>query len=89
MINYLYLIYDKVAQNTFGGMIRVGNDEVARRSFHNTLAAKDTPLSDHQGDYALLKVGSIDERTGIITPQDIPTVIADGQDWLNANKEVK
>lgn len=87
MRNNLYIVYDKIAQMCIGGLIRVSNDEVARRSFHEALIAKDSPMANHQGDYALNKLGHIDEQTGIIEAQDIPTVIADGQDWLNANKE--
>lgn len=86
MYNNLYLIFDTVANNSFGGLIRVQNDEVARRSFYDALTAQDSPMLQHQADYELRRLGRIDETTGIIDPQDIPTVVARGQDWLDANK---
>lgn len=87
MKNNLYIIYDKVAKTAFGGTIRVGNDEVARRSFHNALRQKDNPMQGHEKDYCILRIGSMDETTCIIEPQDIPTNVGDGADWIEANKE--
>lgn len=87
MVDRLYIIYDLVAQMLFGAIIRVSNDEVARRSFHDALAAKDSPFANHQGDYVLLYIGDIDEQTGIITPTDNRHPVASGKDWLDANKE--
>jgi len=86
MENSLYLVFDKVAETCTGGIIRVRNDEVARRSFYEALAAKDSPLAAHPGDYVLLKVGQINEITALIEGQSINTQVASGQDWLDANK---
>lgn len=85
MTTNLYCIYDKVANLMVGGILRVGNDEVARRSFHASLSAKDSPLAGHEGDYCLYRIGSINENDLAITPLDIRPIIADGRDWLNAN----
>lgn len=87
MTSNLYLIFDKVAKTSFGGIIRVPNHEVARRSFYDALSAKESPLSQHQGDYTIRCLGTIEETTGIITPFSVQETVADGQEWLDANKE--
>lgn len=87
MTTKLYLIKDTLANTVFGGLIRVSNDEVARRNFYDALQAKDSPLNAHPADYNLLCVGTMDETTGIINPQDIPNIVATGKDWVDANKE--
>lgn len=82
----LYVVYDTVARDLFGAIIRAPNDEVARRSFHDLLSQKESPISAHKGDYNLLFLGDID-NTGIITTTTEPQILVKGQDWLDANKE--
>jgi len=84
--NNLYVVFDKVAEEIFGGIIRVGNDEVARRAFHDLLTQKDSPIASHRGDYDLHRIGTID-NFGFIQCPESNTTIARGQDWLDANKE--
>lgn len=85
----LYVIHDTVANDIFGAIIRAANDEVARRSFHDLLSSKESPLARHEGDYNLLIIGRID-NTGVIynggTEITLPAIIARGADWLAANK---
>jgi len=82
----LYVVFDKVAEEIFGGIIRVPNDEVARRAFHDLLAQKDSPIANHRGDYDMHRIGTIDNLGFIQTPE-ANTTIARGQDWLDANGE--
>lgn len=82
----LYVVYDKVAELIFGTIIRAGNDEVARRSFRSALGTADGPFKGHEADYQLLHIGGIDEHSASLFGGD-PTVIMDGGDWLNANKD--
>lgn len=84
---YLYLMIDTVAQAVLGGVVRLRNDEVARRQFFDGLNDPQSPMHGHPQDYRLLKVGTIDDTTGIITGYDIPQEVANGKDWLDANKE--
>lgn len=82
----LYVVFDTIAKDLFGAIIRAPNDEVARRAFHDLLSQKESPISAHKGDYNLLFLGAID-NLGNITANDKADVLARGQDWLDANKE--
>lgn len=90
-ITKLYLVYDTVAEEIFGSIIRCANDEVARRSFHDLLNAKDSPIAAHRGDYNLLWIADINSAGWIQNHGSgdavVPITIAKGQDWLDANKE--
>lgn len=81
----LYCILDTVAAEIYGGILRVNNDEVARRAFHENLGMKETPLKNPR-DYICIHLGSIDTDTGIITPSERRT-IATGADWADANNQ--
>lgn len=83
----LYAIFDNVAQDIFGGIIRCVNHEVARRSFHELLSQKDSPVANHRADYDLIWLFTIDNYGNIDPGQEGPDVIATGKDWLEANKE--
>lgn len=92
IITSLYVVRDIVAADLFGGIIRAANDEVARRSFHDLLQQKDSPIAAHRGDYNLLYLGDINNHGeiyhgDIFNKVDLPRIIAKGQDWLDANKE--
>lgn len=81
----LYCIFDNVARELVGTIIRVANDEVARRSFHDALQQPNTPVASHPADFDLLFLGSVDQL-GNITAGPVD-VLARGADWLAANKE--
>lgn len=84
MKSRLYTIRDTVAQDLFGGIIRVNNDEVARRQFHDGLAQDNGPLKGHEADYDLIFLGTID-ADGNIDPDNL--LIARGADWIAANNQ--
>lgn len=83
----LYAIFDNVAQDMFGGIIRCVNDEVARRSFHELLRQKESPIASNRGDYDLMYLATMDNCGNIDHEEEGPDVVARGQDWLEANKE--
>lgn len=91
----MYCIYDTVAEEIFGGIIRANNDEVARRSFYEALADQNGPLAKNARDYQLMQIGIIDtEAVHIYSPNGdsldhLANIIATGADWLDANKETK
>lgn len=60
MINNLYVIYDRTAEES-GPVFEAKNDGIALRNVH--LMLKDKPF---QEDYVLLCVGSIDHDTSVI-----------------------
>lgn len=84
MMSRLYVIRDTVAKDLFGGIIRVNNDEVARRNFHDALAQDNGPFKGHEADYELISLGTIDNN-GNIEPQNL--LIARGADWIAANNQ--
>lgn len=81
----LYVTFDNIARELFGALIRVPNDEVARRAFHDALSNPQSPMAGHQEDYDLLYLGTIDQL-GNLDPEGVQ-VIARGADWIAANKE--
>lgn len=68
----LYVIHDRVAQES-GPVFEAKNDAVAVRNMRNTLlenqAAK--PL-----EFALLRVGTINHETSVITPLGVPVDVS-------------
>lgn len=86
MLSRLYVIRDIIAQDLFGGIIRVNNDEVARRNFHDALTTEQGPFKGHEADYELIYLGAID-NTGAIAPFEPPLTIARGADWIAANNQ--
>lgn len=88
----LYVVFDKVAMEIFGSIIRAANHEVARRSFHDLLTHQESPIATHKGDYDMIWLGQIDNFGNIHSKNGdsldhLPELVASGQDWLDANKE--
>lgn len=82
----LYMVYDTVAQKTTGGIIQCGNDEVARRSFHDALTDTNSPFLKHAPDYDLIYIGTLRENDGAILMAEAD-VIARGADIVAANSK--
>lgn len=85
MIEKLYSVYDHKAEMCIAGIIRVPNDEVARRHFHDALRNQESPLSQHPEDYDLMYLGDIDTTEGMIT-NNTPRIVGSGADWLEASQ---
>lgn len=84
MLSRLYVVRDTIAQDIFGSIIRVKNDEVARRHFHDALADDRGPFKGHEADYELIYLGTMDNN-GNIDPDNL--LIARGGDWIAANNQ--
>ena len=64
----LYVIYDRVAQES-GPVFEAKNDGIAVRQMRNVLS--ENPASKPL-EYQLLKVGTINHETNVITPLGVP-----------------
>lgn len=87
MLSRLYVIHDICANDIFGAIIRVNNDEVARRAFHDALQTPDSPFKGHEADYNLLYIGSINSEGSIFVDETSNSIIARGADWIAANNQ--
>lgn len=63
----LYTVYDRIAEES-GPVFEAKNDGVAMRMFL-TIKSKTDNLQD---DYKLLRLGSIDHQTSMITVSQVP-----------------
>lgn len=66
----LYVIYDKLAEES-GPLFEAKNDAVARRSMLRTWNEKQANL----GEFALLRLGTIDHSTQRVTLEDVPVEV--------------
>lgn len=80
----IYCIFDKVGGSVVGALVLGTNDRVVERMFADVLVDESTPISKHPRDYQLLKLGEIDDSTGVISPV-IPTIVADGATYSSEN----
>lgn len=82
MINGIYSIYDKVAQE-FGPVFEAKNDDVAERNHINAISNV-----VYKDDFELYCVGSIDHETGLIRAKDSPEKIVLVSNTLNEGVEI-
>lgn len=82
----LFQLYDTVAQQVIGPIIPAPHAAPAVRHFVDLLKDKTTTLSAHPGDYSLLRIGTQDELTGVLTPQS-PVAVLTGAAWLATQTE--
>jgi len=75
MILSICSIYDKRTE-TFGTPFAVNHVIVAIDAFREGLENPQSFLSKHPSEYVLHKVGTMDDSTGLITPQSVPVVLA-------------
>jgi len=72
MVERIYAIYDKQAQQILKGQVSFvlmfPNDAVARRTFTEVVMDKSTPMAKYPDDYVLLHTGSINIETGEMMP---------------------
>lgn len=80
-MKYLYILWDNAAETRGGPIMEYHNDASAVRAFTDLLKTKDTIVAQHPHDFSLLKVGAINDDTGIITAHDTPETILDGAQW--------
>lgn len=58
------------------------NDAVASRNFAHAVMNSDSVLFSHASDFSLYRIGIYDSDTGLLTPEPLPVLIADGKDVL-------
>jgi len=72
MVERIYAIYDKQAQQILKGQVAFvlmfPNDAVARRTFTEVVMDKSTPMAKYPDDYVLLHTGSINIESGEMLP---------------------
>lgn len=78
MLEYLYVVFDRVANGRTGGMVVARNDASVTRSFHDLLS-RDDGFRSHAGDYELRCVGSLDDLGNVVA--HTPVVVATGAQW--------
>lgn len=80
----LYVVYDKVANDTIGPIIQYNHDAPAVRTFSEGLADPQG-LGRHPQDFDLLLVGRINTDAGEFAIDVVPpTLILSGAAWLAA-----
>lgn len=70
MSKLIVAVYDKKAES-FNPIYTSKNEAVAVRDFSQGCIDKESNLSKYPEDYALYKLGTVEEDTGIITPTKI------------------
>lgn len=70
MVHNIYSIRDTFTG--FGPIFMESSDPVAVRSFRFALSKKDTPMFTDSKDFDLMRLGTFDTETGVISP--IPAV---------------
>lgn len=80
MISGIYAIKD--AKSTFMPCTVDVNDATAVRNFEHAVRLKDSILSSHPNDFALFRVGSFDNETGIVTAPIVPEFLCDAAQCL-------
>lgn len=84
MIKPIFCIYDNVAQ-VYNAPFCAINEAFACRDFENSIKRADTLLATNPSDFNLMKLGSFDDATGLITQDSNPTVLLSGKDIKEKN----
>jgi len=74
----IYSVYDEKAEN-FGTPFFMKNQQMAERAYGDLVNDPNSTINRHPGDYKLYDVGSFDDVTGIIEPNDSPKFISNAQ----------
>lgn len=86
MIRTLYAIQDTLAESLLGGLHLFITDAQAIRFFGDLCSDKQTSIARHPNDHQLVKLGELDERTGIITAFVAPFTVITGAQWVAAQQ---
>lgn len=68
MVKLIYTVFDVVAGQQIGPLLLLPNDGVARRAFQDALLGDGSNLASHPSDYVLLRVGSMDVESCVVSP---------------------
>lgn len=83
----LYQVYDTESQTVIGPVVAERRDAPAIRVFHELLANPETILGKYPNQFSLLYLGEQDLDTALITPEQLPTAIATGREWLAGKQQ--
>lgn len=77
---FLYVVFDAVAESIVGPLMVLPSDAVARRTFQDAVTSERSSLSQHPQDFSLHRIGSFDLKTGVIesVPVSSSTVLISG-----------
>lgn len=75
--NQVYAVYDRKAQYYLPPFTARGDAE-ASRMFTDAVMTSETPISQYPADFDLVKVGSFDLDTGVLTPEQPPRLMVNG-----------
>lgn len=81
-MKHLYIVLDAAAAAVTGPLMMFPHDNVAARMFSDIAGDPQTMVNRHPTDHSLIRVGSIDEDTGEITPLFPSLVVISGEQWL-------
>lgn len=86
MEKLLCVIRDRLAE-ACGPVMLYAAVPAAIRSFSDIALDPQTSVNRHPEDYDLLQIGTVDERSGEITPCSPPVVLLTGVAWLAAQSK--
>lgn len=78
-MHYLLISLKDRAVNAFQPVGNVRSEYEAFRVFKDLVSQPDTPQNRHPDDYDLYILGTLDDQSGLITPEATPRKIADGK----------
>lgn len=81
----LCAIVDRLAESV-GPVMSYPAPAAAIRSFGDVASDPQTLLSKHVADFDLLCLGELDDRSGVVTPNNPPVVMLTGAQWLAAQR---
>lgn len=78
----MYSIFDNKAEAYNTPFFQRTHGE-AIRSFETACADPQTDFFKHAGDYALFFIGSFDASSGVVQPEALPSLLANGHEVLS------
>lgn len=79
----IYATYDIKAE-AHGTPFFMANDDLARRALGNVGRNPDTTIALNPEDFRLHRIGSFDDNSGLITPEDKPVFVANATECVRA-----
>lgn len=88
MTKGIYAIYDTAAESIVGTLMMFPNNTAAIRTFGDVASDPQTMVSRHIQDHQLVKLGTVDDETGRLTPiagEDME-IVMEGETWAAAQR---
>lgn len=83
MTHKIYAVRDEIS-GLFNQLLLFPCDAAALRAFRDALGSNGTIFSAHPEDYALYRLGSYRDNTGVITPEVLPELVMRGRTVLES-----